>query len=154
MTRLLFSLFAASFLCIFTTGCGSGGSSVKGTVTFDDGTPLTVGTVIFETETQEMVGMIQKDGTYWMSLDGKTPGIPKGEYKVAIVGAGEPIGEYNPQTLSPIVKPLIDKKFRTASQSGLTCKVDGATTFDITVTRPTEEFTERGIPGTPPDPQR
>jgi len=154
MTRLFFSLFVVSLLCIFATGCGGGGTSVKGKVTFDDGTPLTVGTVIFETEMLEMIGMIQKDGTYRMSTDGKTPGIPKGEYKVAIVGAGESIGEYDPVTFNLIVRPLIDGKFRDSSLSGLTCKVDGATTFNITVTRPTEEFTKRGIPGLPPAPQR
>ena len=136
MTRLLFSLFVISFLCLFAAGCNSG-TGVKGKVTFDDGTPLTVGTVLFETETEQMIGAIQKDGTYWMSPDGKKVGIPNGTYRVAISGAVEPTGEFDPDRGGrQIMRPLIDEKFITPSTSGLTCEVNGARTFDITVTRP------------------
>ena len=146
MTRLFFSLFVVSFFCFCVTGCGSGGSSVKGQVTFDDGTPLTVGTVTFETKLYQFIGNIKKDGTYQMMTDGVKPGIPNGEYRVAITNAFEPTGklvEVSKDTMQEEMRQLIDEKFQTASRSGLTCEVNGATTYNITVTRPSENPQKR-----------
>jgi len=137
MERLFFSLFVVSLLCLCTAGCNSG-SGVGGKVTFDDGTPLTVGTVVFETETQQMIGEIHKDGTYRMSPDGKKNGIPNGEYKVAVSGAVEETGEVRDDGRK-VTRTIIDEKFRSPSTSGLTCEVNGAKTFNITVTRPSHK---------------
>ena len=138
MTRLFFSLLIVSFLCFCATGC-SNGTRVSGKVTFDDGSPLTVGTVVFETEILQFTGDIQKDGTYRMSADGGKSGIPNGSYKVAIANAFEGTGEFVEiarDTLQETMRPLVNAKFQQTSLSDLTCEVNGATTFDITVTRP------------------
>ena len=134
MKRLLFLL---SVLCLIV-GC-SRGASVGGRVTFEDGTPLTVGEVIFQTGTCLVSGRIQSDGTYKLAGATKNDGVPLGHYGVRIVGAYDtsntPPGITSPSEALPPI-PLIDKKFEKTETSGLTCEVKGSTMFDITVTKP------------------
>lgn len=117
-------------------GCG-GKSGVEGHVRFEDGTPLTVGSVVFESGGYSASGRLDSAGKYVLSSAGKNDGIKPGEYKVYIVGAvdnnSKPMTEKDP-ILAAI--PLIDGKFRSPEKSGLSCSVTGKTTFNITVTPP------------------
>jgi len=135
--KTLFACFL--LLCALSVGCG--GNIVKGKVTFDDGEPLPLGTVQFESNDQIFYGKIHTDGFYTLATDtGKKENVPNGSYRVCIVGAiGEgkkmaPIGGVDYNRIIP--ESLIDKKYTMASTSGLTCDVKGKTTFDITVTKP------------------
>ena len=126
--------------CGVVTGCGV--AKVTGKVTFEDGSPLTAGTVNFEAESSLMVGHLQNDGTYTLVGDGKSNGIPKGSYKVYITNATEDTDRVqassNPMTQSDrkIQRNLIADKFLSPTTSGLTCNVQGSMTYDITVTPP------------------
>ena len=144
------SFIQIGFLACFAivAGC-SQNVKVTGKVTFEDGTPLTMGRVCFQTETMFADGPLKEDGTYTLGSLGENTGLPKGTYQVFISGATTPpqlgagmgmnpgggpgastIGSYTPGT------PLINKKFTDRMTSELTCEVSGKTEYNITVTPP------------------
>jgi len=120
---------------LLVAGCGKN-VRVTGKVTFEDGTPLSKGMVIFSAGATESKAPIGEDGSYVVGTLKSGDGIPRGTYRVYITGAaiipgmdarGVPLG---PVTL------LADKKFSSPETSGLTCEVKGSMTYDITVTPP------------------
>jgi len=135
MKHLFLTIIVTGLVCAL--GCGKD-ATVKGKVTFPDGTPLAVGEVIFQTETRMASGRIQSDGSYKLSGATEKDGVPPGHYGVRVVGAYDssntPPGAGPDEALPPI--PLIDEKFEKMETSGLTCDVKGTTIFDITVTKP------------------
>ncbi len=108
-------LMAATFLGVL--GCsGNGGATedVTGKVTFEDGTPVSGGTIIFA-DTQKnssSVGYIQEDGTYTLGTFGESDGAPQGTYKVTIIGSSD-YGKSSP----------ISSKFANQDQTPLTAEV-------------------------------
>ena len=122
---------------IFLFGC-SGMEPLSGTVTFsDDGSPLTVGSVFFETPTYSSRGTLGRDGQYVIGSLKETDGLPKGTYQISIRGAEDVVSTQRPngewterRTL------LIDPKYQNPETSGLTFTVDGKTKkFNIQVDR-------------------
>jgi hypothetical protein len=79
---------AALLLALGLTGCGSKYHPVRGTVTLDDGTPVTKGMVVFEGEIDgapvSARGEIKPDGTYQLSTAKPGDGVPAGKYRVLI----------------------------------------------------------------------
>jgi hypothetical protein len=131
--RLTTIIIFVSILVVLITGC-SGKTQVSGKVTFDDGSPLTVGEVRFESTGFLASGKIQSDGTYQLGSVGKSDGVPNGSYKVSIFAMEE--SGINPGMLpgdAPVPKSLVTEKYRSGETSGLVCEVNGSTTFDITV---------------------
>jgi len=136
-------LFAGFFLGCLVVLCGcSKNVRVTGKVTFEDGEPLTLGRVCFQTDTMFADGPLQPDGSYTLGSLGENTGLPKGTYQVFITGATTPpqlgmgvgtggtVGSFTPGV------SLIHQKFIDRMTSGLTCEVKGRTVFDITVTPP------------------
>ena len=130
---------------VVLTGCGSN-VQVTGKVTFEDGTPLTLGRVCFQTETMFADGPLKEDGTYTLGSQGENTGLPRGTYQVFISGAmtppqlgAGPGGATGPASLRGSYTPgvsLIDQKLTDRMTSGLTCEVTGRTEYNITVTPP------------------
>jgi hypothetical protein len=119
---------------VLLQGCGDQ-VSVKGTVTFPDGSPLTTGRVQFLTPTFVADGIIQPDGTYTIGSKKEGDGLPKGTYAVTVMAYAETNYAID-MRMDENVKPaesLIDVKYNSQTTSGLTCDVQGATVFDITV---------------------
>jgi hypothetical protein len=145
--RFLLLLSVAVLLVV--AGC-SNKVPLRGTVTFDDGEPLTHGAVFFQSEKLSAHGVIQSDGTYTVGTDKTTDGIPRGTYQVFLAGTehvefrqtttgmvdsvtGENIDH---RFREEIRTPTIDPKYSSPATSGLTFTVDGRTrTFDIQVER-------------------
>ena len=122
-------------LCaLLLQGCGNQ-VSVKGKVTFPDGAPLTRGEVRFQTGTYMATGNIQPDGTYILSSLGTNDGILKGAYAVTVLAFEESSGGTLSGDVESVKPPesLIDLKFNSPNTSELTCDVQGATEFNITV---------------------
>ena len=123
-------------LCVVSVGCSQQNEQLSGTVAYEDGTPVTMGEVVFVKEMFQAIGTIQEDGTYTVGSLEVDDGLPAGTYQVYIDGAvdpGEDIDSPEDDT------PLVATKFTDPSTSGLTCEVPvEGNTFDITVT-PYEE---------------
>ena len=135
---------ALTFCVLFSfalAGC-SGNATLHGKVTFEDGTPLTVGTVNFTSENGLSRGTIRPDGTYQIGTLKFADGLPPGQYRVYISGALEQTGDTNEQrdrtgVRVPVIttRPLIDPQFAAAESTPLTCDVPAPQNrFDITVT--------------------
>ncbi|MDR2756512.1 MAG: carboxypeptidase-like regulatory domain-containing protein [Planctomycetaceae bacterium] len=118
------------FLLPFIFGCGANHLKVKGTVKFDDGTPLTSGGVTFTNLPYQASGVIKSNGSYELYEQKLGDGVRPGTYQVTVSattgGGSDGI---------PFVY-LVDPKFENPSTSGLTCEVKGNTVFNITVTKP------------------
>ena len=140
----------ALLLSVFV-GCGGDGTKVTGKVTYEDGTPLTVGRVMFENETISASGPIDQDGKYQLMVEEGRTGLPAGSYRVCILGAmqadssmSEKIkkdkSSANDDEGAPMVL-VIDPKFTSGTKSGLTCDVQGSSvTYDIQVEKPSKGY--------------
>ncbi|MDR0610783.1 MAG: hypothetical protein LBG58_11785 [Planctomycetaceae bacterium] len=126
-------LFLFIVLSVLILGCSSKGSAVTGTVSFEDGTRLTTGMVIFESGSHAFSGKIQPDGAFRLIGTSVKTGIPDGTYVVTIVKAVETATD---RSGNPTARDLIDPKYSQQSTSELTCTVKGKTTLNITVSKP------------------
>lgn len=119
-------------------GCFSKNVKMGGKVTFsDDKSPLTVGTVVFETDDYQARGAIKPDGSYTLGSLKETDGLPPGTYRVYIKGASisDPTVDPNRRDGAPAL-PLLVAKFETGRTSGITVDVDASTKrFDFSVDR-------------------
>ena len=140
------SLFSLSLLL---TGCGGGGYTVTGKVTFPDGSPLERGRVVFDSGSQMFYGDIDSDGNYTMSGGTGAKKIPAGTYAVYLMGTvlpGDPTPAVIPTDADgnqmgpspPEVPdiPLVAAKYTRRDTSGLQCVVSGKTEFNISVEKP------------------
>jgi hypothetical protein len=121
---------AVAVLCLAgAAGCGSGPHPVRGTVTLEDGTPVTGGMVTFETKDVEKPvtarGEIQPDGTYNLGTYKPGDGAPPGVYRVIVT----------PRAQSPDLLPVkapYDNRYTAFDSSGLEFEVkSGANEFPI-----------------------
>ena len=127
MTKYHFFAIVLSFAIV--AGCGGEFIPTGGKVTFDDGTPVPSGGVVFETDGFMADGRIQPDGTYTLSSLKPGDGLPAGNYKVSI--SAMEYDEHERQTV------LVDPKYSSPATSGLTAEVSkGQNRFDFTVSRP------------------
>ena len=123
--------FTLCFILFFAVGCGNRNVQLSGTVTFEDDTPLTIGAVVFSTDTFMASGNIGSNGKYLMGSYGMKDGLPPGTYKVYIAGATEEVSEKNGGVWS-----LIDPKFGGYTSTPITCEIPAPqNTFNITVPR-------------------
>jgi hypothetical protein len=114
-------------------GCGGGSYPVTGTVTLDDGSPLTKGLVVFESSdgTSMARGQVQSDGNYQLSTSRPGDGVKPGRYRVLV----------SPLDLSDVPdekKNLpFDVKYTRFQTSGIEVEVKAeANVIPIQLTRP------------------
>ncbi|MDR2755213.1 MAG: hypothetical protein LBC20_05850 [Planctomycetaceae bacterium] len=111
-------LFLAGF-----SGCGNDNVQFGGKVTFEDGSPLTTGVVIFDNGVTMSSALIRPDGTFTAGTSRENDGIPPGTYRVSISGAVELLD--NPKKIFPAPsRPLIHTKLTSPETSGLTVTID------------------------------
>jgi len=117
-------------------GCGNSIHPVRGTVHFPDGTPLSHGRVVIESDDGKTGswGIIHEDGTFEMGTLTPNDGVPAGTYHVYLTNATTP----PPAALSAtfIPKPLVHAKYASKETSGITFEVPKQTTWDIVVEKP------------------
>jgi hypothetical protein len=131
----IFSIMLLLFLMGFT-GCSNDNVKFGGKVTFEDGSPLTTGVVIFDNGITMSSAPIQSDGTFTAGTSRENNGIPPGSYRISITGAIELLD--NPEGKFPAPsRPLIHQKFTNPETSGLTVTIDKSSPqFNITVEPP------------------
>jgi hypothetical protein len=127
--RLL--LFVAMLIFCTCAGCTKN-VRLGGQVTYsDDGSPLTTGTVCFETDAYTARGNLKPDGTYTLTSVTENDGLPAGLYRVSVLNAIKGFGEDDATNI-----PLIDPKYGSGSASGITFQVTPSSKrFDFTVER-------------------
>jgi hypothetical protein len=130
-------LFFAMIL-LTTLGC-SDKITVKGTVKFSDGEPLTKGEVFFGNAagTHQYYGSIKPDGSFSLGGLKDGEGIPAGKYSVWLVrvnlteyGTDERGRGWVNETI------IVDPRFEQPQTSGLSFDIDKAADIEITVERP------------------
>lgn len=118
--------------------CGIGCSEnlqVKGTVTFsDDGTPLDIGMILFESGAMVSRGNIKEGGAFTLSSEKQNDGIPPGTYKVYFSGALKT----EAGAMGPKIIPLVADKYNSASTTDIAITIDQSTKspLEIKVDRP------------------
>jgi hypothetical protein len=125
-----------AILISLAAGCNSGRYSVTGKVTYEDGSPLTAGTVIGEaTIAGKPVGLqgnVEKDGTFSLGSAAPGDGAVPGDYRFVVMPV--PLGD---QEMSEGKLPAVDGKYTKFSSSGITLQVkEESNVLNITVTRP------------------
>jgi hypothetical protein len=107
---------------------------LSGKVTFsDDGSPLPTGMVCFIKGTFLARGNLRPDGTYQVSSTGSNDGLPKGKYKVYLVGAELVQSDGNGNSF---YTPLVDRRYDSVDTTDIEIEVDGSTRrFDFSVER-------------------
>jgi hypothetical protein len=121
-------------LLFVPAGCGQPLYRVGGNVTYEDGTPVTRGMVVFENvEGEKKIsprGAIQADGSYRLSTYRPGDGVPAGRYRV-LLAPPSPKDPERPE------KPPFDARYTDFKTSGLEFEVKpGSNEFPIQVTRP------------------
>ena len=123
------------------TGC-SNKIKIKGTVTFEDGSPLEQGQIMLESDKNRVSGKIHKDGSFTLGELKDGDGVPEGNYDVWITGTFvyPEVTDSTDRTVTQRYgseKNLIPRNYNLRSQSGLTFKVEkgGSKSLDIQVPR-------------------
>ena len=126
-------LAVALVLLLGLAGCGKGYYPVRGTVTLEDGTPVTKGVVIFERIEGVPVraqGEIQPDGSYQLGTHKPGDGVRPGKYRALI----DPMGLSGVSDEQKV--PPFDVKYSKFETSGLEYEVKaGPNEIPIKVTK-------------------
>lgn len=128
-------ILIAMILFMTVSGC-SHYVKVGGKITFsEDGSPLTKGTVCFQSDTHMARGVLKSDGTYTVDSVTKNDGLPAGTYQVFIADVYRVVGEV-PEDREAEIELLVSEKYTSASRSGWTAEVTPSSrTFDFQVER-------------------
>jgi hypothetical protein len=131
-TTIHTSIITLLIAVLFLSGCSNGKSPVKGTVQFEDGSPLTRGVVFAQNDsgTLNFTGAIQPDGSFTLGTVDDGTGVPAGHYRVYIGGANLYDAEKG------INEVWIHKKYESAATSDLELNVTGTTRLDLVVAKP------------------
>jgi len=131
-------------LLLVLTGCGNH-VGLSGKVYFsDDQSPLTVGTVNFETDSFFARAPLKPDGRFVVGSLGDADGLPPGQYRVYISGALESVTTGEGARATTTFEPLIDQKFMSAATSGIVIDITSTKRdFEIVVDRPAPATTNR-----------
>jgi hypothetical protein len=132
-----------SLVLLVLTGCSSGRSTVKGKVTYEDGSPVESGTIIAEaTVNGKLVGvqgMILKDGSFEWGADQPGDGALPGQYRVKLIAGG--ISDYQ---ASLGMTANIEGKYASFDSSGLSFEVKpGPNEYTITITKPKDKSKDK-----------
>lgn len=130
------------FVLLAVAGCGSGEITypVRGTVTYQDGTPVTTGMVEFDplaaddTKRFNARGLIHSDGTYFLTTFEEGDGAVPGRHRVLVQ---EPYPNVDIEEGESVGSHSIDPKYWRYGTSGLEFEVrEGENEINIVVTRP------------------
>ena len=150
MNNKIIPLLILALFCVFLIGCGGGKAQITGKVAFEDGSPLTKGSLRAKTgDGIQVKGIVKEDGTFTLYDLKPGDGIPSGkQYRIWVVNAVEMIpstqqvfdadlGKNVPAP--PTERPLVAREFTDSEKSPITLDVPKGSpkiTHDITVKKP------------------
>jgi hypothetical protein len=128
-------LAAALAVAALAAGCGPAKYPVAGRVAYEDGSPLTEGSVVGETTIDgakvQARGEIAADGTFAWGTTKAGDGARPGKYRVIVVPRALSNAELEQGKV-----PAVDDKFTARDTSGIELEVkEGKNDFKVTVTR-------------------
>ena len=129
-------LLVAATALLALAGCGSGRYRVSGVVTYEDGSPLTEGTVAGEATIDGKLvavqGSVQKDGKFDWGTERPGDGAYPGTYRVIVLPRALGDAEISEGKLA-----AVEKRFTSYATSNITFDVkSGVNTLNIKVTKP------------------
>lgn len=132
---LVFAVAAWSIV-LGVGGCGSGRYPVSGRVTYDDGSPVTEGTVIGQMgegpKSVSVQGRIDSSGRFSWGTERPADGAEPGKYLVAVTPRG-----LSDEEIAKGVPPAVDPKFSNLQTSGIEFDVKpGTNQLNIKVSKP------------------
>jgi hypothetical protein len=135
MRRRTFAASGLALLLLGAAGCGPRMYPVHGKVTYPDGSPVTEGMVVFESQGQEKPvtarGDIRPDGSYQLGTYKPGDGALAGKYRVLVAPKADPNAVDRPSG-----PPPFDPRFANFATSGLEFQVGaGASDFPIQVSK-------------------
>jgi hypothetical protein len=140
MIPKIYIVYFLFFGTLLFFGCSQKTVKFGGTVKFSDGSPVTLGTVNFDSGTHTFLGHIDANGHYAPGMTQQGGGIPEGLYQVWLTGTDKVNNVTNPDgTISQQDSaPYVAEKFCKKETSGLTFEVKSGEpkTFDIVVEKP------------------
>src|SRR6516165_3170592 len=100
------AMAVAGLLLLGVIGCGSKLYPARGTVTYPDGSPVTEGSVVFESKDQEKTtmarGEIRSDGSFELGTFKPGDGARPGKYRVLVAPKSDPNAVDKPAKKPPI----------------------------------------------------
>jgi hypothetical protein len=132
MTNKMYLLLC---LIVLAAGCSNNYVPLKGTVVFsDDGTPLTTGSVVFESGAVGASGALNERGEFTVGSMKADDGLAPGTYNVFITGAVKQMEDKSSGMMRAV--PLIHSRYGNKETSGIVITVDKNTkTVQIKVDR-------------------
>ena len=118
--------------CVLLSGCGDGSLRVSGKVTFPDGSPLTQGTVVFDSGNYTNKAVLDTNGQY-------NVGVPAGQYKVYFTFTSLRDETFVPPPDEPDAQRYIDlihPSYATLNSTTLSCDISRGGQQDFTVEPP------------------
>ncbi|MDR3108878.1 MAG: hypothetical protein LBU65_04210 [Planctomycetaceae bacterium] len=146
MTIQRISLFVTLILSVTLLGC-SGGVRVSGKVTYEDGSPLTVGTIIFDDGAANFRAVMHNDGSYALGVTKDAQKIPAGNYKVWF--ADTTTSEGNRAQRFTVYSRALADEYTSVGTTSLTANVaaSGSQVFDFVVPPPKPKVTKEYVDG-------
>ncbi|GHT38202.1 hypothetical protein FACS189427_12140 [Planctomycetales bacterium] len=124
---------------VVLAGC-SNKVRIGGTVTFEDGQPLVVGSVCFRNDKITYTGFLDKQGRYRIGEMKDGDGIPPGTYQVWLTGTEEEKVKLLPDGRAAGFTRVshVNRKYTAPESSGLSFEVKngGTKTFSFMVSKP------------------
>lgn len=114
------SIVLVLILLLFV-GC-SENVKVTGNVKFEDGSPLTFGTVVAESDSGRATGEINEKGIFKLDGAKKGAGVLPGKYKVWLVGTEENTFDEETGVSTSITR--VDAKYSSSSTTDLSYDID------------------------------
>lgn len=151
VARRLAAVLALTAL-IGSAGCGPARHPVAGRVAYEDGSPLTEGSVIGETTAggQKVMaqGAVRPDGTFEWGTGRPGDGATAGKYRVIVVPRA--LGDAE---MAAGQRPAVDAKYTQYDTSGIEFEVkEGKNELNITVSKPKAEPAPKPEPEPDPKP--
>jgi hypothetical protein len=128
--KFVLLMFCAVVCC---AGCAKSNVPISGTVSFEDGTPLEIGVLVFTNGTYQGRSNLETGGKFTIGMLSEGDGLAPGQYKIYVSGA-ESVAPSPKGGMLKLYTPLVAPKFTSAGSTPIEMKIDkGNESLDIKI---------------------